>query len=722
MGGNRKVDIFTAEIIKHKLTRAPEEGALALELVSGSPVAAEAHDYMIALFRANGDLLEGGPVGAGNAALTGHAVRNILDHFGDDPGIFEGDVYLVNDPYAGAEHTPDVCMIAPCYFEGRLIAFSAVYTHVTDIGAMNPGGFCPTATECYQEGFASRGLKLVERGKLRKDVFETILNMVREPGMVALDFKSVLVASTVTRDRLIEIYKDYGFETVSAVFQQMIDETERLFKTRVMELPDGVFRVRRYLDYTDTSGHHAYPVDLALMKEGDTLTFDFTGTHEQLTIGFNQTYMQTISGLASPLFTLLCPDLHWNQGIIDCIKLIAPEGTMVNARRPAPVCLNSVGTEEAVVGLATLAISKMLGASEKYKNYATAIWRATEAATSNYGLDRNGDYFQGFAMDGFAAAGGARAFKDGADNGGTLGSLTSRVPNIEFNELYFPFRYLYKRVVPDSGGPGKCRGGICDEWAFTPHGSPNNAFSVICFPGACVDYPGANGLFGGYPGCNADYIEFRDSNAPDFPYNLGSTRGKQDHITIGATDIVGTDIMYNRPCGGGGYGDPIDRDPELVLKDVVLGLVTDGPAQGIYGVIIDHKNRKVDIEATHKQRLTIRKERFGGKQPKVETTERANIPSTGMRINEYLQVSGSGEETFVQCTWCGERICPSAVNWKDNVMKRKVSPTKSGPLRRDSGLYFMWEFFCPSCATQLDVDIVYKDDPPSYDRIYRWPE
>jgi N-methylhydantoinase B len=720
---NKEADAFTAEVIRHKLATAIEEGSVTLEAVSGTPITAEAHDYMVSLFTAKGDLLDAGAGYVAHVPCASHVVKHLIANFSDDPGIFEGDVYFVNDPFLGVAHTSDAYIIVPCYVESQLGGFTVCFVHLTDIGAMDPGGFCPEAKECYQEGFSTKGLKIVERGKLRRDVFETFLNMVRDPSMVALDLKSLMAASLVVKDRLIKIYHDYGYETVNAVSEQLMRNSERLFKERLRELPDGIFRARQYLDYHGKLGEDAYPLELALIKEGDTLTFDFTGTHAQLPIGFNCGYWATFGRVFAGVFPILCPDLPWNEGITKVVKVIAPEGTMVHAKRPAPTNTNTVGILSLIGTTATLVISKMLGASEKYKNWVTAVWKGTDIAATISGLDHRGQYVQGWGSDGFAAAGGARAFKDGVDNGGDSACDTSRVPNVETNEAYFPIFYLYKRVVPDSGGPGKYRGGVVDEWAFTHHDSPKKGFSVVCFPGRGVSFPVGSGLFGGYPGCNSDYIQFRKSNASELPFNFASTKGAhEDHVCFGNTEIAEDDIMYMRGVGGGGYGDPLDRDPELVLNDVLRGLVTDGPAQDIYGVIIDYENKRVDVEATYKQRWALRKDRLGGRPPRVDTAKRADIPLTGMRLNEYLQMWDSGGKAFLQCTWCGEAICPPTANWKDHVVRRKISVAEGGPLRRESGLYLMWQFFCPGCGTLLDSNVVFKDDPPPYDEIFRWPK
>jgi len=233
----------------------------------------------------------------------------------------------------------------------------------------------------------------------------------------------------------------------------------------------------------------------------------------------------------------------------------------------------------------------------------------------------------------------------------------------------------------------------------------------------------SQGLFGGYPGCNTASIQFRNGNTAESPYDLATTRGeREERIGLGVTDIGKDDILYIRYDGGGGYGDPLDRDPELVLKDLLWGLITEGPARDIYGVVIDLANKRVDYEATYERRGALRTERFGGRKPRCESRSRGEIARTRFRLGEYLQVAGSGDEAFVQCTWCGERICPSRANWKDYAVVRRSSQAKAGPLRVDSNKFFLLEFFCPGCATALEVEITYQDDPPLQDQIYRWPD
>ena len=233
------VDPVTFEIIRHKLYQVIDESIIALENVSGSPITNEGHDMMSSLYRADGGLMVGGVGFLHHLTSAAQAVKHVIEHFTEDPGIGEDDVYFFNDSYTAALHPPDVYMISPIHYDGVLTGFVANFVHVTDIGAIDPGGFSPSARESYQEGFQTKGLKIVEGGKFRKDVIETFLNMVRDPGMTQLDLKSQLAANHVAKDRMRRLYDDYGVETVDRVSDELIRQSEALVRRRLAELPDG---------------------------------------------------------------------------------------------------------------------------------------------------------------------------------------------------------------------------------------------------------------------------------------------------------------------------------------------------------------------------------------------------------------------------------------------------------------------------------------------------
>jgi N-methylhydantoinase B len=704
-----KVDPVTFEIIRHKLYSVMDEAIIALENVSGSPITNEGHDLMASLYKADGGLMVGGVGFLHHLTSAAQAVKHILQTYSDDPGIGEDDVYFLNDSYTAALHPPDVYLISPIHFQGRLTGFAANFVHVTDIGAIDPGGFSPSARDNYQEGFQSKGLKLVEGGRMRRDVLDTFLNMVRDPGMTQLDLKSQLAANHVAKQRMLELYGDYGVDVVETVSEELIRQSEQLVRNRLSELPDGEWRVREYIDMPGANAK----VELTATKEGDTLTYDFTGSSPQVELGVNCSYWATWGGLFAPIFPLLAWDVTWNEGVTRPIGLIAPEGTIVNCIRPAPISIATVGTIQIVNNLSTLVLSKLFGASERYAHRSTAVWHGSHAHVETHGFTAEGEFFVAPLTDTFCGAAGARAFADGVDMGGEIPNIVSRWANAESQELNTPIRYLFRRAVPDSGGPGKYRGGVCHEYAFTPNGA--NEVGLVLF-GKGTRAPMSLGIFGGYPGCNVGYTTFRQGNVDELPDRLEELRGSEQFDQFwGTLELHDGDVQYVRFMGGGGYGDPLDREPELVLKDVLAGLVTDRPARDIYGVVV--ATGSVDGDATRARRRELRAERLG--RPLEAADERIDVPRTGKRLAEYLQRT---ESDATQCTWCGTEVAPAGTDWKDHAVLRRLPVEKTGPNRAVAGEFFLIEAFCPGCATLLDAELAAGDDPPLHDRVRSWPD
>jgi len=588
----------------------------------------------------------------------------------------------------------------------------ANFVHVTDIGAIDPGGFSPNARESYHEGFVTKGLKIMERGKLRRDVVETFLNVVRDPGMTALDMKSQMAANHVAKERMRKLYDDYGVETVTGVADDLIDQSEQLVRERLHELPDGVWRAREYIDMPGAT----CKIDLTATKRGDMLTYDFTGSSPQAKLGVNCSYWATWGGLFAPIFPLLAWDVTWNDGVTRPIRMIAPAGTVVNCIRPAPVSIATVGAIQIVNNLSTLVLSKIMGSSERYKQRATAVWHGSHAHLETHGLTEKGEYYVAPLTDTFGGAAGARSWKDGVDIGGEIPNVVSRWANAESQELNTPLLYLYRRVVPDSGGPGKYRGGVCHEYAFTPHGTGDHPMGLVLF-GKGTEAPMSLGLAGGYPGCNVGYSTFRAVEFSDLPHSLATTHGtSREDKAWGDVNLAQKDVQYIRFMGGGGYGDPIDRDPAAVLGDTQLGLVTEAAAHAIYGVVLASGGAAVNASATAARRQAIRAERLG-RAPLVAATERTAVAPTGRRLNEYLQLTAAGA---TQCTWCSGEIAPAGQHWKDNAVLTHWPVARAGSLRTGTG-YALIEACCPTCGTLLDTDLAFGDDPPLFDRVEEWP-
>jgi N-methylhydantoinase B len=703
-------DAFTFEMIRHKLHMVVAEAMDALRNVSGSPSTSEALDMMVSLYDKDGSLMLGGVGYTHHITSAAQAVRHLLSEYREEPGICEGDAYLLNDPYTAALHAPDVYIVSPIYHADELLGLVANFVHVTDIGGVDPGGFCPNATESFQEGFQTRGLKLVEGGRLRRDVLDTFLNMVRDPGMTQLDLKSQLAANHVAKERIADLVEEFGADALLAVARELIEQSERGFRARLKELPDGMWRTRQYVD----AAGYKTKVELTATKNEDTLIYDFTGSSDQLPIGINCTYWAAWGALLAPIFPQLAWDLTWNEGISRPLRMIAPEGTIVNCVKPAPTSIATVGIVQVINNLSTVLTSKMLGATPRYRDRATAVWHGSHASVRTHGRTEDGTYFISALTDSFCGSGGATARGDGVDLGGELANLVSRWGNVERHESMAPLVYLYRRAVVDSGGPGKFRGGLSHEFAFTAKRGAilGDRLNVTLF-GKGVRSPMSLGLFGGYPGCAIGYATFReldDSQMLERPsvYDIKA----HEHTSWGALSISPRDLQVIRYSGGGGYGDPLDRDCAAVLRDILTGAVSQRAARDVYGVEIN--SRGVDVDATYARRRSLRARRIGLATDQVPR-ERADVAPSDRPISEYLQLTSSGA---TECTWCGREVAAPACRWKEWAVVRRSPISRAYLYSHDDGTFSLTEYFCPACGTLLDCEVGLPDDEPLIDNIY----
>jgi N-methylhydantoinase B len=604
------MDPITFSIIRHRLYRVIDEAVITLKHVSGSAITNEGHDLMVSLYRADGSLLMGGVGFLHHLTSAAEACKAIIRRF--EGRINEGDVFLTNCPYTAALHTSDVYLVAPIHYDGALVAWSACFVHVYDIGAMVPGGFSPDSRDIFTEGFSSPGLKLVDRGEMNTDIMDTLLNMVRAPEMVALDLSSMIAANNVARERMVALVDKYGPGPVDQACQMLVDQSEASFRERLRELPDGRWESRQYFDIEDET----YRVLLAMTKKGDTLTFDFTGSSPQSKYGINCAYWASWGGFFAPLFPLLCYDITWNDGVLRPISMIAPEGTVVNCTRPAPISLATVGAIQSVNNAACIAISKMLSASEKYAKEATAVWHGSHFAIFMFGRNQKNQEAIGIQTETFGGAGGGRSFADGVDVGGEIPNPIGRMANVETTESHFPVRYLFRRATSDSGGPGRYRGGTSLEYAMQQHDSPDGGIHYVV-SGKGTKFSMSDGLGGGLPGapCNFRWVHNNEAaedgkNVNPFAASAEEMTGEQQSISWGVFPLMDKDVLYVRSDGGGGYGDPLEREPEKTARDVREGAVSAEVAHKVYGVVLDGAG-EVDEAASAAARDAIRAARLG---------------------------------------------------------------------------------------------------------------
>jgi N-methylhydantoinase B len=597
------VDPITFEILSHRLYQIAKEMGTTLERVGGTVNTTQQKDYMAALYRADGEILSAGESIGMHMACGGVAVKKIIERFGND-GIAPDDVFLLNDPYVAAVHQSDLFMISPIHYQGRLVAWSATFVHVMDIGAQSPGGNSPGATEIFHEGIRIPGLKLIDRGALRQDVFDTIIGMTRQPTMVGLDLRCEIAANNVAKSRVQEMFRQYGPALIDAVTLEMIRHSEEVLRKRIAEIPDGVWKETGAIE-----AEKIWKVQLVLTKIGDRLIFDFTGSDPQAEKGINLPYHATFGVCFSAVLATLAYDLPKNHGIFRPLEVIAPKGTIVNPLPPAPVSMNTTSGAKIVLYCASSTLMQALATHERWRSEVMAM-TVGRRNIRHAGINQYGTYYVSNLSQTPIDGGGARSFQDGVDSGGG----TKSCPNVEWIERNFPVLYLFRRHAKDSAGAGKFRGGVGAETAFVINDAPERKIKGVAY-GVVGFKNSGQGVFGGYPGAPS-VVELSKGTrlremmaqgaALDRIENFG---GQTSSLPYCNFEITEDDVLYTRQSSGGGYGDPLERDVAMVLEDVVMGLVSPEAAREVYGVVIDKE--KIDVDATERLRSSMRAARLG---------------------------------------------------------------------------------------------------------------
>lgn len=712
----KRLDPVTFEILRHKLWAINDEQALTLKQTSCSNVANDIKDMNCALLTAEGDVFALGTYIAMHALTMEFITKDILTEYQDNPGIFPGDMFICNDPYVGACHENDVAIMKPIFREDRLIMWAGACLHVLDVGGPNVGSIQIGAKDIYGEQPLMPPIKVVEKGTVRKDLEREYLRRSRLPEMTALDLRAKLAANITAEKRIIELIEARGLETVLTAVEQLVDSTETLFREKLLDLPDGMWAHRGYLDTNDD----IYPVFLEMTKRKDRLIFDFTKSGKQAPAIINTTYPGMVGRVLTAVLGLLCYDIGWcPAGLSRALDIKSKPGTVVHAEFPAGCCKATTGASWEVENLVAACIGKMLLSSDKYQQYFQSGWMGAQAVDHISGRGKGGRRFQDSILDSMFGGTGARSDQDGIDTGGFLCSISLGIANVETYENLMPILYLFRRQMADSGGPGTFRGGATVSSAYCMNHFGVNEHKAITSTG--MSHPSSAGIYGGYPSTTVSFAAKRNTGIREqlkqgiLPQSVEEVTGgdleRFGEMTL--THIEREDVYFFHSTGGGGYGDPLERDPERVLRDFRNALVTRESAEAIYGVELDAAGRSVDEEKTARRRQEIRRQRIEG----VPKEERTMVDSTAFkaRLNESLMLVDGRDGSAIACR-CGRLLCMADENYKNHIALKErpieaagphVRPTPRAPKKT-----FVWrEFYCPECARLLTTEVALQEDP-----------
>jgi N-methylhydantoinase B len=720
----QQVDPVTYEVIRHRLWSINDEQGLIAARISGSPAIYEAYDFNAAILDRDGACLFLGVYVTFLGTTLSQVVQTVLERF--EGNIDEGDIFVTNDPWAGAMHMNDFLVVAPVFHEGQLLCWTGVAMHESDVGGPVPGSFVVGATDVYGESPLIPPLKLAERGEVRADIEALLLRNTRTAALNALNFRARIAAQVIARKRILGVVERYGPDTFLGVIEELKRQVAAAVRSRLGALPDGQWSERLYIDH-DGNNDEIYPIVLTMTKSGEKLTFDFRGTAQQAPGMVNCARSGLEGGVMSAVLPMLCYDIPWAPGALDdVIEIISDEGTVNNAAYPAALSMATISAGWMTGNVCNSCIAKMFAASEHHRDEVQACWYPGWHGLVIAGLDQHGAPLAAILMDTAGGGGGARSTEDGIDVGGYLCAISTALPNVETNERLYPILELYRRQSPETAGAGMFRGGVAAEIAFTPHKAPAPLQEIVFSTGG--DYPAGPGIYGGGPSSVQRHVVLRGTDV-DQLLASGRVPESLDELSSEAREVLQTkdvtilapgDVHLALPAGGGGYGDPFERRVELVANDVAAGLCTRETATDIYGVaLLD--DGSADAEATDRRREELRRGRLARSRPAhdvfgFDAPERsAGRPDDDVtrRIAEAMVVRGTGSEAATHCAKCNAALGPHGEDPRRHAAVEQQPITALSPLNAygNVDVFTSYAFYCPGCGLRIGCEVQQTSDP-----------
>jgi N-methylhydantoinase B len=550
------IDPVRQEVIRNALVTAAEEMSLTIWRTSRSTVVREILDFSTAVFDAEGRNV------AQSARIPVHlnsmsdCLRHILDHAIPLERWEDGDVIVTNDPYSGGQHLPDIQTFRPVFVDGQRVAIVGTLCHHVDVGGGAAGSYYAGATEIFQEGIRIPPLFLARHGVLNEGVFEMLLHNIRQPDETRGDLQAQIAALGVGARAVSRIATKYGTGSLGAAMAQIQAGSERMVRAALAALPDGE---SRFEELVDDDGQSDTPIRLCLrvVKQGDGITLDFTGSSPQVPGPVNNTPAMTCSAVYYALLAALSGDIPANSGCYSPISVILPEGSVVNARFPAPVAGRMVVNHRiatAVFGALAHFMPGRIPAAYYAISYVYALSTQKPDGKRQVYFD-----IEVGGWGGHAGGDGASALSCGLHN-------NTNAP-IEMVETRYPVTFTRYGLIPDSGGAGAHRGGLglVREWRLDAEtGSLSTNFERFRIP--------PYGLEGGQPGSLSRTTLRRADGTAE------SLRSKVSGIPLRKGDVVTIETS-----GGGGHGNPADRPAEALAADLAEGFVTPEGAMRDYG-------------------------------------------------------------------------------------------------------------------------------------------
>ena len=579
------IDRIDFELFKSALFATADEMAVTVCRTTYSGVLRDNMDFSTSIADPRGDVVAQGLTLPMHLGSVRTALAAVLARYGSD--MREGDVYALNDPFEGGMHLPDIFMFKPVFVEGQRAGFACCTAHQTDIGGRVPGSNAADSTEIYQEGLRIPPMKLEDGGVPNDTLWRMIERNVRVPVQVFGDLRAQLAACEIGEREIRAQVARYGLDAVRVMMREMLDYTERMTRAALRHFPDGEYDFEDWID--DDGVDFGQPIRLfvTVRKLGERIAFDWSGSSPQVRGAINATLSVTRATSFTAIRSILPPDIPNNDGTFRVVEVNAPPGSIANMELPGACAARGLTgfrmLDCAFGALARMAPDKVCAASDG-GNVGISV--------GGYRADRSPFIYVDFTCGTW----GGRPFSDGLEgNSSLLANMAAQ--SAEVSELENPVEILGNELVTDACGAGRFRGGapfyrdyrISEEEAVVQVRSDRQTHRPY-------------GLYGGKPGAPGEVVLNPGAEARTLPSKVTMTCRRGDVV------------RWVLP-GGGGWGDPLEREPQRVLRDVRNELVSPATAEREYGVVIDTERWRVDEAATARLREQRRAARGGLRTP-----------------------------------------------------------------------------------------------------------
>ncbi len=683
----RADDPVAPELLRIALEAIGQEAGAAVEQTAISPIVTESKDYSVTILDSDGSVLSGHSAMDMQIGIAMHAVRSTIAAHGDT--IAEGDVFIANDPHnGGGVHPQDVVIQHPVFFAGIRVGWIALHAHMMDMGGMVPGSSAVKATECYQEALRLPPVRLIRRGVEVADVWNILKINIRSADLVEMDIRSLVIGGGVAERKLAALVGEMGLAAFQAASRTMIAQALAVLRDRIGAIEDGKYSAVARVEYRET----LLRIPCELTVSGDRLSFDLTDAPPQVPHFFNSKVYILRGVIAPNLRALIAPGLPINQALFDVVEIVTRPGTLVDSVMPAPIAAAHMDATMAVNAAAWQCLQLAIYASPG----ATGRDYITAPAPAAYGVGR-WNYIEADSghrriytvLDGSMCGSPPGHDRDGIDIKSAIHGSGSKMElaDVEVLEAAYPILFRDRGVTEGAHGYGRFRSGAGCREAFRPHGIDEFVGNLT---GTKAWFPAA-GAAGGLPGTTMRYV-------------LAHADGSREplHIQAVGVKLAPGDHFELHCASGGGFGDPLDRDPAAVAEDLTAGRIDNAIAADIYGVAL--AGHAVDFAATETRREALRRDRLTRARPATVPAARNELALDGPASPLYPGVVQRGDMALAEASGALLAVAPG--NWLDGC------PVLDVLIDDRAGELVVRQHLDPLTGRILFADVTFAEDEP----------